>query len=134
VARAREQLRYVRGIELDFVTDLTLAGFKETASCLTPDTILLVLSMFGDAEGRRFVPRDANAAIAAVASVPTYAVYSSMIGVGVLGGYVETFDSIGRSMAELALQVISGAADVPAIVMATDRSGRAALCLAPHYR
>ena len=90
-------------LDVSFVSDLTLAGFEEMAAALDRDTILLILTVFEDAEGRTFIPRDAGAAIAPASAAPAYGVYSSFIGTGVVGGHVETFGSIGETMAELAI-------------------------------
>ena len=67
-------------LDVSFVSDLTLAGFEEMAAALDPDTILLILTVFEDAEGRTFIPRDAAAAIASASAAPAYGVYSSFIG------------------------------------------------------
>lgn len=115
--RARGELAPLEGeIELDFVSDLSLAGFEEMAAGLGPDAILLILSVVRDGEERVFVPRDAAAAIAAASSAPAYGVYSSFIGVGLLGGRVETFASIGKAMAEMALEAAAGETGGPPFV------------------
>jgi signal transduction histidine kinase len=85
------------------------------AAGLDPDTILLILTIFEDAEGHTSIPRDAASIIAAASAAPAYGVYSTYIGAGVLGGYVETFESIGRSMGEMAIEAAAGRAG-PAIV------------------
>jgi signal transduction histidine kinase len=112
---ARLELDYDDGIEITYVSDLSLAGFAEMAAGLDPDTILLILTIFEDAEGHTSIPRDAATIIAAASAAPAYGVYSTYIGAGVLGGYVETFESIGRTMGEMAIEAAAGRAG-PAIV------------------
>jgi C4-dicarboxylate-specific signal transduction histidine kinase len=75
-----------------------------------------VLTVLQDADGRRFVPRDVAAELAKVSGAPVYTVYSSQIGVGVLGGYVETFESIGEDMVQLTDQYLAGAASTPQFI------------------
>jgi signal transduction histidine kinase len=101
------------GRDVEYLSGLTLEGFKEKARQLHADAILLILTVFQDAEGRKFVPRDAAAEIAAASGAPAYAVYSSNIGQGVLGGYVETFESMGQDMARLTDQYFAGAPPTP---------------------
>jgi signal transduction histidine kinase len=116
--RAQAELPAFSGdLGVSYVSGLTMAGFSEMAAGLDPDTILLVLTVFEDAEGRTFVPREAAATIAAAAAAPTYSVYSSFMGTGALGGYVETFPSIGETMARMALEAREGPpAGAPAVV------------------
>lgn len=96
------------GFDVSYVSGLSLDGFKQTAAALPADAVMLILSIFEDSEGEKFVPREAVAAIAKVSGVPVYTVYSSYFGSNVLAGHVGTFDTIGRQMADLALQVLDG--------------------------
>ena len=105
------------GFDVDYLSGLSLEGFKDAASKLPTETVLLILTVFKDADGRSFIPRDAATAIAAVSSVPSYAVYSTYVGLGVVGGHIETFDSIGAGMAKLAAQLESDPTSVPATVL-----------------
>ncbi|PWK65650.1 ATP-binding protein [Aminobacter sp. AP02] len=105
-------------LRVEHLTGLTLEGFKERVQRLPPDTILLILSVFQDADGRRFIPRNAAAEIAVASSAPSYGVYSTYIGIGVLGGYVETFQSIGEDMATLAEQATNDSA-TPQLIRST---------------
>jgi signal transduction histidine kinase len=105
---ARADLSYNHEIKVDFVSDLSLAGFARMAAELDRYTILLILTVFEDADARTFIPRDAAAIIAEASAAPAYGVYSSFIGAGVLGGYVESFQSIGEAMAEMAIETMAG--------------------------
>lgn len=96
------------GLAVSQLSDLSLEGFQTAVSELPDDSILLVLTVFADADGRRFVPRDAAAEILPHASVPAYGVYSSFIGTGIVGGQVETFVSIGREVGLLAKELLQG--------------------------
>lgn len=115
--RARDELPgHVGAMDLSFVSNLTFDGFLDMARSLDSRTILVVLTVFEDAEGRRFIPADVTAAMALASGAPTYSVYSTAIGRGALGGHVETFDSIGVAMARLALRVLAGEGEVPRFV------------------
>jgi hypothetical protein len=108
-AKAREALapladRYAITYLSDLPFDEVLAKVAE----LPRDTIVLVLSYFRDVTGRRFVPREAGGAIARAASAPSYTVYDVFIGLGVVGGYTDTFESTGVALGKLALDVLSG--------------------------
>lgn len=121
-SRTRQELsdRH-EGLNAEYVSGLTLDGFKNAARQLSSDTILLILTIFQDASGRTFVPRDAAADIAAVSAAPSYGVYSSFVGNGVVGGFVETFKGIGTDMAVLAKRIVAGTPPEERYVATTGR-------------
>jgi hypothetical protein len=121
-ARAREELTgHYRGLGVEYVSGLTLDGFKNVSQRLPADTILLILTIFEDASGRSFAPRDAAAEIAAASAAPAYGVYNSFVGTGVVGGVVQTFEGIGIDMATLAKQIMSGTPPEQQTVASTSR-------------
>lgn len=97
-----------RGVPVEYLSSLTLDGFKEAVKNLPSDAILLILTVFKAADGRTYIPRDVTAELAAISTAPAYAVYSSYIGTGALGGFIETFDGIGADIANIANRVLSG--------------------------
>jgi len=105
-ATAREAFADIRGIQVDHVSGLSIDGFERFAADVAEDAILIILTIFEDAAGERFLPRDSVARIAARASAPVYGVYSPYVGHGVLGGVFSTFETIGDAAARLALQVL----------------------------
>ena len=110
---ARETLKGYRDLDVQYVSGLTLDGFKQEAKQLQSNVILIILSMFQGADGRKFMPREAFVEIAAASGAPAYSVYSPVIGLGVLGGYVETFESMGQNMAALTDQYLAGGPPTP---------------------
>ena len=86
-------------LDVSFVSDLTLAGFEEMAAALDRDTILLILTVFEDAEGRTFIPRDAGARSRPPRPRRPMASTAPSSAPACLGGHVETFGSIGETMA-----------------------------------
>lgn len=109
---AKDALSDVSDIEIDYVSGLTLQGFRDRAAALDPSDILIALTIFEDADGRRFVPADALASIAEVSAAPTYGVYSSNIGRGVVGGSFSTFEDTGAVIAEQALKILEDPTNV----------------------
>ena len=111
---ARESLGASPDLQVEYLSGLTMEGFKEKAKQLPADVILLILTVYEDAEGIKLVPHDAAAEIAAASGAPSYSVYSTFIGTGILGGYVVTFESMGQDMVRLTDQYLAGAASTPA--------------------
>lgn len=108
VEHAESELAGVQGIEVEFVSGLTLDGFREVAAGLGRDTILLLLTISRDAAGHHFTPVNAAELVAKAADTPSYSVYDTFIGRGVVGGEVQRFRDIGATMAEQALRLVKG--------------------------
>jgi signal transduction histidine kinase len=117
-ANARETLAGVDDIRVDHVSGLTVEGFERFAADVDANTILIFLTIFEDAAGERFLPRDAAARIAARASAPVYGVYSSYVGHGVVGGVFSSFETIGAAAARLALAALEGPVSAARVVSA----------------
>ncbi len=94
---------------VDYITDVPFETVLEKVAVLPKDAIVLILSFFRDSTGRRLVPRDAAAAIAGAASAPSYAPFDAFVGLGVVGGYTDTFKSTGIALGKLALDMLTGA-------------------------
>jgi len=96
--------------EVIYLDDLRFDQVLEAVSRLPADSIVLILSYFADATGKRFVPREASAYIARAATAPSYGPYDVFIGLGVVGGYTDTFESTGIALGKLALDMLAGRA------------------------
>jgi signal transduction histidine kinase len=108
-AAARRDLAYLpKDFDVNYLSDMSVEAFVESVRQLTPDTILLLLTVVQDADGKRFFPRDVAAQLAQASGAPSYAVYSTMVGIGPVGGRVESFRTVGEDIAALALEAIAG--------------------------
>ncbi|MEP9389995.1 ATP-binding protein [Mesorhizobium sp. KR9-304] len=108
-ATARSELADLPPVmKVEYLSDLTIDGFTARVRELSPDTILLMLSLVEDAGGKRFVARDVASQLAAVSGAPSYGVYSTLIGFGILGGNIESFRSVGLDMGKLAVEAMAG--------------------------
>ncbi|MGI1661973.1 sensor histidine kinase [Palleronia sp. KMU-117] len=105
---AQEALAEEQGLEVEYVSGLTLSEFETAAAALGADTILLILTIFEDAAGARFIPAEAAGLIAARSGAPSWGVYSTFIENGVVGGVVESFEDVGRTVGGLAVDAIAG--------------------------
>jgi PAS domain S-box-containing protein len=75
---------------------------------LPSDTIILYLSVARDGAGQNFIPRNVAEELAKVATAPVYAVYDSYLGRGVVGGFMDTFEAVGREAGRLGLRILAG--------------------------
>jgi two-component system, cell cycle sensor histidine kinase and response regulator CckA len=84
---------------------------------LPPHSIVLNTFFFQDARGQFFLEEEALDMVTAAARVPVYAIYSSDIGHGVVGGRMTDPENLGRQIARAAVRVLSGerAAGIPIV-------------------
>ena len=117
MADARRQLAMAdKSIEVTYLTGLTFEAILERVRGLPRDTVVLSSGLVRDASGRDFSPIEASTRIAAAASVPVYGFTEASMGTGVVGGYAVSFETHGRTAAELALRMLAGQRPAPADV------------------
>jgi PAS domain S-box-containing protein len=97
-----------RKFEATYRFDSTYDALLAEVSHLPRDTIVLLLTIYADSDGRRLIPQEAAAAVAKVASAPIYAPFETFLGTGIVGGYIETYESLGTAAADMALEILSG--------------------------
>ncbi len=97
-----------RKFEVTYLFDRSHAKLMEEVENIPHDAIVLYLTFFADNGGRAFVPAEVAGSLAAVSPAPLYAPYDTYIGNGIVGGFVETFESVGVRAADMALQILAG--------------------------
>ncbi|QPB18475.1 HAMP domain-containing sensor histidine kinase [Rhizobium sp. 007] len=109
LATARADLAaFSKDYETTYLEDLTIDEFTKRAAEFPRDSIVLALTIFKDSAGRNFIPREAIRQISRTASAPIYGPYPTYIDYGVVGGNVVTFESLGMTVADLALDALAG--------------------------
>ncbi len=106
---AREAIER-RAPRLEIITryDFSYDALLAEVSHLPSDTIVLLLTVYSDADGRSLIPQLVATDIAKAASAPVYGPFETFLGSGVVGGYTETYASLGASAADVALEILSG--------------------------
>lgn len=109
--RAAEHARELvlrAGVEVSDLGDLRFSDMLERLRALPPEAIVVFLGLRIDAEGRSFVPERALAAVAAASSRPVFSTYETLLGRGMFGGRVTSFEAAGLALANTALRVLHG--------------------------
>lgn len=96
-------------LETEYWFDHTYSGLLADVAKLPADTIVLYLTFFAGSEDKRFIPRDVAVALAKASGAPVYGFFETYLGTGIVGGYLETYQSIGATTAEVVLEILSGA-------------------------
>jgi signal transduction histidine kinase/CheY-like chemotaxis protein len=94
--------------ELFDTSRMTADEIKEKISAYGNDTILLYTVFNVDGEGRRYMLSEGVRLITEAADIPVFKADEAGLGEGLLGGYVLSYQSIGRETADLVLAALNG--------------------------
>jgi PAS domain S-box-containing protein len=95
-------------IDIAWFSGLPMEELLARTSELSRDTIIFYIGVFQDGAGRRYFAPDVARSIVEVARAPVYGVYSTYLDTGIVGGYMDTFEAVGRETARLGLRVLNG--------------------------
>jgi len=98
-----------RKFETHYLFELPYEQLLAEVAQIPPDAIVLNLTVFADGTGRAMVPEEVSVELSRRSPAPFYTPYSTSLGKGILGGYSETFESVGVALADMALEVLNGA-------------------------
>ena len=99
-----------RKFETTYLFELPYSKLVAELSKVPRDAIVIVLTVFADGEGKTFVPAQVAADLSALSPAPVYGPYDTFIGKGAVGGFVETFESVGVAAADMAIEILEGKA------------------------
>jgi signal transduction histidine kinase len=109
VANARQQLNgRTTGLQTKYSVAAPRADILSEVSRLSSDTIVLLLSVFVDGDGVLFDPGKITEDISNASAAPVYGAVDSFFGRGIVGGYMDSLESMGISAAELGLGILAG--------------------------
>ena len=100
---------FPNGLSIDFLVGLPTEELQRRLRELPTDSIVFTPGFFRDGGGREFAPRESARLIAAAASVPVYAPFSTFIGTGIVGGCMASNNAMGRLGAQTSLALLAGA-------------------------
>jgi PAS domain S-box-containing protein len=80
----------------------------ERASHLTRETIVIFLTDYDNSTGEPLFPAQVLEALAKASSAPVYGPSDTYLGRGVVGGYMDSFELMGTSAADIALEILGG--------------------------
>jgi signal transduction histidine kinase/ABC-type uncharacterized transport system substrate-binding protein len=105
-------------IQVIDLTNLPLPEALKRAATLPDDAAIAYVSLRVDSAGAVYNPRDVLRSLAEVANRPIVIDTEETIGLGATGGFVNTYDAIGKSTARLAWRILNGekASSIPVSV------------------
>ncbi len=107
--RAREKLAGMgKTLELTYFAGLPMSELLDRLGKLPESAAVLYLTVTRDGDGVPYLPRDVAERLSRASSAPIYSVYDTYVGHGIVGGFMDTFESVGRQIGDLASKKISG--------------------------
>jgi PAS domain S-box-containing protein len=95
-------------VTFTWLTNHSMEELRGELSRLPDHSLVLYLTMFQDAAGGTFTPREALDGFALASRAPIYGHYETYVGHGIVGGSMVTFDEIGRKAAQLSIRILAG--------------------------
>jgi len=99
---------YRHRFELIDLTGLSLGETLDRCRNLPKDTVIFFSTLFVDARGRNFVPKNVISSISDYTDAPIFGVYDSYLGSGIVGGPMTSMRLQGEKAARIALRFLSG--------------------------
>jgi hypothetical protein len=105
---------------------MSLEEVQAAISAASRETIILYLTVSADNAGRTYNPRDVAEQLSRVANGPVFGLYESLLGYGITGGSLVSYEGIGTQAGQLTLNLLKigsdpdrvpGILDVPAVPM-----------------
>lgn len=97
-----------RGVRVSYLLDLPMADLLRRVRELPSDSAVFYVLIFQDGAGQRFIPFDAVREISAQARVPVFSHWDSLLGSGIVGGYMLSGTQVGRLAARDIGLLLSG--------------------------
>jgi ABC-type uncharacterized transport system substrate-binding protein len=91
-----------------WLTNRSTSELRTELSRLPNHTVVFYGAMFHDPAGNAFTPRAALDQFAPASRVPIYTYYDTFLGHGILGGSMVTFQTIGKTAAQIAIRILKG--------------------------
>lgn len=110
LAEARKELQQYEGrLEFTYLTDSTIDELKPQLAALPPKTIVFLMSFTLDRNGVSYSIVEAVSMLAGVSSAPFYGPAETLLGHGIVGGHLFSYEKLGRHAAETAIRIMDGA-------------------------
>jgi two-component system cell cycle sensor histidine kinase/response regulator CckA len=108
---------YRSKVQITYLTGQPITELLNQIAELPPHTIVFSTFFFQDATGQHFLSEEVLDLITRESHVPVYAIYSSYIGHGVVGGHMTNPEVPGRTLADRAAAILNGEkANIPFVV------------------
>ena len=89
-------------LEFEYTSDLSLEEMLHRIANLSPQSIVIYSNVFTDVDRPTFVAKDVAEMVAKAANAPVFGMYNTILGSGIIGGSVLSFEAEGSRAATVA--------------------------------
>ena len=118
--RARRDAEKWEGrLEFLFMRRMPFEEILAAVSGASRDDIILLMAFSQDATGKSFTAPDVAQRLSQVSKAPIFGIVDSMLGYGIVGGGLLSFERVGEKAGKLALDMLGGAktpVDIPSVL------------------
>ena len=97
-----------RRLEFRYLSNLPLDEILAAVSSAPPETIVFFMGFAADVTGKNYTTREVGKRLGEVSRVPVFGLYDVVLGYGIAGGSLISFEYVGTRAGELALDILRG--------------------------
>jgi C4-dicarboxylate-specific signal transduction histidine kinase/ABC-type uncharacterized transport system substrate-binding protein len=107
--------RLGNGLEVEYLAGLSTAEVLRRVGALSPGAFIFTPGYFVDGTGAVGTPQQSVERIAQAAAVPVYGAFDTLVGSGVVGGYVTRYEDQAKEAGAIVIRLLNGAspAEIP---------------------
>ncbi|MCU0595990.1 MAG: ATP-binding protein [Desulfobacterota bacterium] len=95
-------------LEFRYLSNLPLDEILAAVSSAPPETIVFFMGFAADVTGKNYTTREVGRRLEEVSRVPVFGLYDVVLGYGIAGGSLISFEYVGTRAGELALDILRG--------------------------
>jgi PAS domain S-box-containing protein len=95
-------------LEFRYLSDMPLEEILDTVSTAPPGTIVLLMGFGADVTGKNYTTREVGERLSRVSKAPVFGLLQVVLGYGIAGGNLVSFEYVGTRAGELALDILRG--------------------------
>jgi signal transduction histidine kinase len=106
-------------LEFRYLSNLSVDEMLAALSHAPPDTIVLYIEVIADVTGKTHSPRDVAERLSQASTAPIFGLYDTLMGSGIVGGSLASFEQTGSQAGRLALNILAsphGLESAPAVL------------------
>jgi C4-dicarboxylate-specific signal transduction histidine kinase len=102
--------RVGNGLEVEYLSGLPTAEVLRRVAVLPAGTLVFTPGYFTDGAGEVSTPRQSVERIARASTVPVYGTFDTLLGTGIVGGYMTRFEDQAKEAGAIVVRLLNGAA------------------------
>ncbi len=99
---------YLNTLDVQYLVGLTLEDTVAGVQALSPDAIVLYVTVFRDGSGEPRIPLEVLRQIAAVSPVPVFGAFETYLDSGITAGAISGYGAQGRRAGEIVNRILAG--------------------------